>query len=255
MEVERLEYQGTLTSTPHAQFDVMPNPEATPARADRDWRLVRALRLREPTAADRLVATYGDRSYRLAVRITGNEQDAEEAVQDAFWSVVRKIDTFRGDSAFGSWVYRIVSNGAYEKIRRRPQAFVDISLDEVLPPFNEDGRHAGALRDWSSSLDDPAVQTELRGVLSSAVSELPAHYRAVMVLYDVEGLSMAEVADVLGITVPTAKTRAHRARLLLRKRLSTFMASAGASVEGVVREEYARGAGSTTRRPTSTSQR
>ena len=255
MEVEQLEYQGTLTSTPHAQFDVMPNPEATPARADRDWRLVRALRLREPTAADRLVATYGDRSYRLAVRITGNEQDAEEAVQDAFWSVVRKIDTFRGDSAFGSWVYRIVSNGAYEKIRRRPQAFVDISLDEVLPPFNEDGRHAGALRDWSSSLDDPAVQTELRGVLSSAVSELPAHYRAVMVLYDVEGLSMAEVADVLGITVPTAKTRAHRTRLLLRKRLSTFMASAGASVEGVVREEYARGAGSTTRRPTSTSQR
>ena len=121
---------------------------------------------------------------------------------------------------------RIVSNGAYEKIRRRPQAFVDISLDEVLPPFNEDGRHAGALRDWSSSLDDPAVQTELRGVLSSAVSELPAHYRAVMVLYDVEGLSMAEVADVLGITVPTAKTRAHRARLLLRKRLSAFMASA-----------------------------
>src|SRR5438128_3887112 len=102
MEVEQLEYQGTLTSTPHAQFDVMPNPEATPARADRDWRLVTALRLLEPTAADRLVATYGDRAYRLAVRITGNEQDAEEAVQDAFWSVVRKIDTFRGDSAFGS---------------------------------------------------------------------------------------------------------------------------------------------------------
>src|SRR5437899_10101557 len=233
MEVEQLEYQGTLTSTPHAQFDVMPNPEATPARADRDWRLVRALRLREPTAADRLVATYSDRAYRLAVRITGNEQDAEEAVQDAFWSVVRKIDTFRGDSAFGSWVYRIVSNGAYEKIRRRPQAFVDISLDvaldEVLPPFNEDGRHAGMLRDWSSSLDDPSVQTELRGVLSSAVSELPAHYRAVTVLYDVEGLSMAEVADALGITVGTAKTRAHRARLLLRKRLSTFMQIEGTS--------------------------
>src|SRR3989442_3198665 len=198
------------------------------------------------------VATCGDRSYRLAVRITGNEQDAEEAVQDAFWSVVRKIDTFRADSAFGSGLYRTVSTAAYEKIRRRPQAFVDISLDEVLPPFNEDGRHAGMLRDWSSSLDDPAVQTELRGVLSSAVSELPAHYRAVMVLYDVEGLSMAEVADALGITVPTAKTRVHRARLLLRKRLSTFMARAGASVEGVARGEYVRGACSTTRRPTST---
>jgi RNA polymerase sigma-70 factor (ECF subfamily) len=232
MEVEQLEYQRTLTSTPRAQLNVMPNPEVTPARADRDWRLVEALRLREPTAADRLVATYGDRAYRLAVRITGNEQDAEEAVQDAFWSVVRKIDTFRGDSAFGSWVYRIVSNAAYGKVRRRPQAFLEIPVDEVLPPFDEDGRHAGVLTDWSSSIDDPAVQTELRSVLSSAVSELPAHYRAVIVLHDVEGLSMAEVADALGITVPTAKTRAHRARLLLRKRLSMFMASAGASVEG-----------------------
>ena len=226
---KQFEYQAGLVATPHAQLDVPLDRQLIPAKGDRDWRLVEALRLREPTAADRLVATYGDRAYRLAVRITGNEQDAEEAVQDAFWSVVRKIDTFRGDSAFGSWVYRIVSNGAYEKIRRRPQAFVDISLDEVLPPFNEDGRHAGVLRDWSSSLDDPAVQTELRGVLSSAVSELPAHYRAVTVLYDVEGLSMAEVADALGITVGTAKTRAHRARLLLRKRLSTFMEIEGTS--------------------------
>jgi RNA polymerase sigma-70 factor (ECF subfamily) len=233
MKVEQLEYEGTLTATPHAQFDVVPDPEATPASADRDWRLVSALRLRKPTAADRLVATYGDRAYRLAVRITGSEQDAEEAVQDAFWSVVRKIDTFRGDSAFGSWVYRIVTNAAYETMRRRPQALVDISLDEVLPPFDEQGRHAGMLGDWSSRLDDPAVQTELRNVLSSAVSELPAHYRTVIVLHDVEGLSMAEVADALGITVPAVKTRAHRARLLLRKRLSTFMASAGASVEGV----------------------
>jgi len=242
MEVEQLEYQGTLTSTPRPHLDVMPNPEVTAARADRDWRLVEALRLSEPTAVERLVATYGDRAYRLAVRITDNGQDAEEAVQDAFWSVVRKIDTFRGDSAFGSWFYRIVSNAAYEKVRRRPQAFVEISLDEVLPPFHGDGPHAGMLTDWSSSIDDPAVQTELRALLSSAVSELPAHYRAVMVLRDVEGLSMAEVADALGITVPAAKTRAHRARLLLRKRLSTFMASAGAVealLERNTREERA----------------
>ena len=190
---------------------------------DRDAGLVEALRLGEPTAAERLVATYGDRAYRLAVRITGNGQDAEEAVQDAFWSVVRKIDTFRGDSAIGSWIYRIVANAAYGKIRRRPQASVEISLDEVLPTFHEDGRYAGVVADWTSSVDEPAVQGELRAVLSSAVSELPAHYRAVIVLHDVEGLSMAEVADALGITVTTAKTRAHRARLFLRKRLTEFM--------------------------------
>jgi len=207
-------------------------PELTlgdPRRSvDRHADLVEALRRQETGAIEALVALYGDRVYRLAVRITGNQHDAEEAVQDAFLNVVRKIDTFRGDSAFGSWVYRIVSNAAYEKVRRRPQAFLEIPVDEVLPPFDEDGRHAGVLTDWSSSLDDPAVQAELRAVLSSAVSELPAHYRAVTVLYDVEGLSMAEVADALGITVPAAKTRAHRARLWLRERLSLFMASAEA---------------------------
>jgi RNA polymerase sigma-70 factor (ECF subfamily) len=226
------------------------DPGTCPARIDRDWQLLNALRLREPAAAELLVATYGDRAYRLAIRITGNEQDAEEAVQDAFWSVVRKTDTFRGDSAFGSWIYRIVSNAAYQKIRRRRRAFVEIPLDEVLPAFDEHGLHAGVISDWSSDTDDPAVQTELRAVLSSAVSELPAHYRAALVLRDVEELSMAEIADALAISIPTAKSRVHRARLLLRKRLSMFMASAGTSVErararkpGVGRQLLSDGAG------------
>jgi len=92
------------------------------------------------------------------------------------------LKAFRCDSAFGTWVYRIISNTAYEKMRRRPRVFVDIPLDEVLPPFHEDGHHAGVISDCSSSINDPAVQTELRVVLSSAISEIPAHYRAAMVL-------------------------------------------------------------------------
>jgi RNA polymerase sigma-70 factor (ECF subfamily) len=210
-------------------------------RIDPDQKLLTALRQQESTAAEALIAAYGDRAYRLAVRITGNQHDAEEAVQDAFLSVVRKIDTFRGDSAFGSWVYRIISNAAYEKIRRRPRALVNISLDEALPPFDENGRHVGSISDWSSDVDDPAVQTELRAVLSSAVSELPAHYRAVIVLHDVEGLSMAEVAEILQIMVPTAKTRAHRGRLLLRQRLSMFMADTAGAIEESVQQECVSG--------------
>jgi len=188
---------------------------------DADHELLTALRQHESTAAEALITAYGDRAYRLAARITGNAEDAEEVVQDAILSVVRKIDTFRGESAFGSWFYRIVSNAAYG--RRRPQASIEIPLEEVLPAFDEHGRHASLFRDWSSSLDDPAVQRQLRDVLTSAIDALPPHYRAVIVLRDVEGLSTAEVADALGIAVPTAKTRAHRARLVLRKRLSTFM--------------------------------
>src|SRR2546428_9507132 len=197
---------------------------------DRDHALLEALRQGEPTAAEQLVTTYGDRAYRLAIRITGDRPDAEETVEDAFWSVVRKIDTFRGDSSLGSWIYRIVANAAYQKLRGRAHRRDEISLDEVLPLFHEDGRHAGPISDWSASIDDPAVQTELRATLDSAIGELPAHYRAVVVLHDVEGLSMAEVAGSLGITIATAKTRAHRARLFLRKRLAVFMSDATASI-------------------------
>ncbi|HVG37031.1 MAG TPA: sigma-70 family RNA polymerase sigma factor, partial [Thermoplasmata archaeon] len=200
------------------------DPQAPLARIDRDSQLVDALRVGEATAADLLVATYGDRAYRVAIGITRNVQDAEEAVQDSFWSVVRKIETFRGDSSFGSWIYRITANAAYQKLRSRARRRDEISLDEVLPSFHEDGRHAGPISDWSARIDDPTVQTELRAALDSAIGELPADYRAVIVLHDVEGLSMAEVAGSVGITVVTAKSRTHRARLFLRRRLAKFMA-------------------------------
>ena len=87
-----------------AVLEPEPSTVAHRPRADRDLDLLEALRLHEPTAAERLVTTYGERAYRLATSITGNKQDAEEVVQDAFWTVVRKIETFRGESAFGSWL-------------------------------------------------------------------------------------------------------------------------------------------------------
>src|SRR5947209_9233077 len=89
-----------------------PDQAAVPTGIDRDGQLVEALRRCEPAAAERLVATYGDRAYRLAIGITGTAEDAEEVVQDAFWTVIRKVDTFRGESAFGSWLYRVVANAA-----------------------------------------------------------------------------------------------------------------------------------------------
>ncbi len=183
-------------------LDVTPDPQVMPAKVDRDWTLVDALRRRDSTAAERLLETFGDRVYRLAMRITGNEQDAEEVVQDAFWSVLRHIDTFRGESLLGSWIYRITANTAYQKLRRAARRRDEISLARI---------------------DDPAIQSELRDVLASAIDELPANHRAVFVLHDVEGLSMAEVTDALGISLATAKTTAHRARLRLRKRLGMFL--------------------------------
>ena len=202
-------------------------------RADRDLDLLEALRLHEPTAAERLVTTYGERAYRLATSITGNEQDAEEVVQDAFWTVVRKIDMFRGESAFGSWLYRIVANAACQKLRSRQSRSRDLSLDEVLPAFDAQGRHVGPMADWSARVDDHSVQTELRMALTSAIDKLPADYRTPLLLRDVEGLSNLEIAEALGLSVPIVKSRVHRARLFLRKQLgdamTTFDATAATS--------------------------
>src|SRR5262249_39479354 len=160
---------------------------------------------------ERLVARYSDRAYRLAFRITGSQQDAEEAVQDAFWNVVRKIDTFRGESSLGSWIYRITANAAYENRRRVAHRRNEITRDEVLPRFDGDGLFAGPVGGWWRKLDAPGVEGGLGDVLASTFEELPPHYRAVIVLRDVEGLSMAKAAAALGIPVGTAKTRAHRA--------------------------------------------
>src|SRR3989441_10687233 len=198
-------------------------------RADRDLELLEALRLHEPTAAERLVTTYGERAYRLATSITGNKQDAEEVVQDAFWTVVRKIETFRGESAFGSWLYRIVANAAYQKLRGRQSRDRDLSLDEVLPSFDAQGRHVGQIADWSARVDDPSVQTELRLALTAAIDELPPVARTVLVLRDVEGLSDFEIAEALGLSVPIVKSRVHRARLFLRKQLGDAMTTLDAT--------------------------
>jgi RNA polymerase sigma-70 factor, ECF subfamily len=200
-------------------------PQAVAKRphTDRDHDLVEALRLREPNATETLVIRYGERAYRLARRITSNGQDAEEIVQDAFWTVIRKIDTFRGESAFGSWLYRIVANTAYQKLRRRPSRRHDLSLDEVLPLLDESGRHVAPVADWSPQVDDPSIQVELRTALTTAIDELPAAYRVVFVLRDVEGRSNREIAEVMGLNTAVVKTRVHRARLFLRKRLTDCM--------------------------------
>jgi RNA polymerase sigma-70 factor (ECF subfamily) len=191
---------------------------------DRDLDLLEALRRREPMAAERLVTRYGERAYRLACGITGNGPDAEEVVQDAFWTVVRRIETFRGDSAFGSWLYRFVANVAYQKLRGRRGAGRELSLDEVLPSFDECGRHVDPVADWSRRADDPAIRAEVRTALTSAIDELPPAYRTILVLRDIGGRSNLEIADALGLSLPVVRMRVHRARLFLRKRLEHSLA-------------------------------
>ena len=114
---------------------------------DVDAGLVEALRREEPDAAEQLVERFGDRVYRLAMRITGSNEDAEEAAQDALWTAARKIQMFKGESAFGSWIYRITANAAYQKLRTRRQKASEIAhrrraahARRRRPPLRADGR-------------------------------------------------------------------------------------------------------------------
>lgn len=202
------------------ETSVAPRENKVWCRPDHEEPLVGALRRRDPTAAEELVATFHGRAYRLAIRITRSASDAEEVVQDAFWSVIRNIDTFRGDSTFGSWLYRIVSNAAFRKLRRRRSRRFEITMDEVLPVFSADGRHARTVVDWSAAVHDPARDTEVRLAITAAIAELPDHYRVTLLLRDVEGCSLKQIAEALGISVENAKARLHRARLFVRKLLT-----------------------------------
>ena len=192
-------------------------------KTDSDAALVEALRREDPEAPEQLVETFGDRVYRLALRITGSNEDAEEAAQDALWTAARKIGTFKGESAFGSWLYRIAANAAYQKLRARKAKSREIGMDDVLPTLDDDGRHFEPMADWSDRVDEQALQGELRRVLSDAIDGLPPDYRTALVLHDVEGLSNPDIAETLGISLPAVKSRVHRSRLFVRKQLADYM--------------------------------
>ena len=198
----------------------------TRPKIDRDAALLEALRAESPEAPEMLVDTYGDRVYRLTYRITGSNEDAEEATQDALWTAARKIDTFKGESQFGSWLYRIAANAAYQKLRSRRAKAQEIALDDVLPSFDSDGVHFEPMDDWSPRVDDNAVNGELREVLEKAIAELPPDYRTALVMHDVEGMPNPDIAETLGISLPAVKSRVHRSRLFVRKRLAGYLQSA-----------------------------
>jgi RNA polymerase sigma-70 factor (ECF subfamily) len=195
-------------------------------RVDADAELVEALRRDDPDAPEQLVERFGDRVYRLAMRITGSNEDAEEAAQDALWTAARKIHTFKGESAFGSWLYRIAANAAYQKLRARRTKSKEISLEDVLPALDDDGRHFEPMADWSSRVDEQMLNGELREALQRAIDELPPDYRTALVMHDVEGLSNPDIAETLGISLPAVKSRVHRSRLFVRKQLADYVAAA-----------------------------
>ncbi len=219
-----MNFSGSVVERTHQKPGVVEQPPRFPRKSiDPDAALVAQLRRGDAGAAEALVAAYGSRVYRMALRITGNAADAEEVVQDALWTASRKIDTFRGAAAFGSWVYRITANAAYQKLRGRRSRRHEVSWGDVAPSFDDRGQHMKVPVDWSRRLTDPAIEGELKTVLGGTIDELPADYRTAFLLHDVEGLSNPEIAETLQVKLGTIKSRVQRARLFLRKRLADYV--------------------------------
>ncbi len=189
--------------------------------SESDQELVERLKTGEEAAFEALLARYQVKVYRLAMSFTRNPEDAEEVLQDVFLTVYRKIGSFDGRSAFGTWLYRIAVNAALMKLRGRGP--IQESLEEYLPQFTEDGRHTRMVVDWTPGPEEQLLRQERTLVVREAIEALPPDYKAVLVLRDLEGLSNGEVAEIMDTSVLAVKARLHRARLVLRGKLERYM--------------------------------
>ncbi|MBA4063791.1 MAG: RNA polymerase subunit sigma-24 [Isosphaera sp.] len=161
---------------------------------------------------------YAPRIYNLARRMLGNDADAEDVTQDVLLQVVRKLDTFRGDSQLGTWLHRVTVNAALahrEKRANRQKREAGEADDDLA----SDGP-GGAVRRWDVAPDEPVLAAERAGIIEAAINALPEPFRDVYVLADVEQLPNAEIGEMLGLSVPAVKSRLHRARLRMREALA-----------------------------------
>lgn len=184
-----------------------------------DTVLVEQVKKGSMDAFEEIISRYEAKVYNLALRFTRNQEDAEEVLQDVFSTIYQKIQGFKGQSAFSSWLYRIIVNAAFMKLRKRKQQHT-IALEDLSPTARQHCMdRESAIKDRS---DHMAINSELREKLEAAINRLPGQYRAVFVLRDVDGLSNQEVSKILDLSIPAVKSRLHRSRLMLRKRLQRY---------------------------------
>ena len=193
--------------------------------ADEESVLVERLKAGEQQALETVFARHSPKLYRLALRIVDNVPDAEEIIQDVFWTVYRKAESFRGQSRFSTWLYRLTINAAVGMIRRRKKDG-GAPYDDFLPKFKNDGRHLlHPVVDWSNMPDVQYENRELRESLMKALEQLKPFDKTLVILSDLEGLAHKEIAAALRVTVSTVKSRLHRAHLFLRGKLAAHLGS------------------------------
>ena len=178
-----------------------------------------ALRAGDRAEFARLVDTYYTVIYRLAIKILGNSQDAEDVLQETFIKAYKHLSGFNGRSKISTWLYRIATNEALMLIRRQKPG--SVSIDE--PVENTDAEQEPLqIEDWCCLPEKELLSSEAQVYLDKAIEKLPASLRVVFVLRDIQGLSTLETAEVLDLSETAVKTRLSRARLRLREDLTSY---------------------------------
>jgi RNA polymerase sigma-70 factor, ECF subfamily len=193
--------------------------KATETAVSDELALVQAAKQGDVGAFEQLVKRYDRNIFRIAQHITQNREDAEDVVQDAFLKAYENLDQFQGNSKFYTWLVRIAVNESLMKLRRRKTSKT-VSMDEDVE--TEEGSMPREFADWSPNPEQQYGQSELSEILRKTIQGLPASFRTVFVLRDVEGLSTEETAEMLDLSIPAVKSRLLRARLQLRERLNKY---------------------------------
>lgn len=187
-----------------------------------ETKLLELLRAGDPGAFRTLVELNSANVYNVALKLLGDEQEAEDVLQETFLNAFEAIPRFEGRSSLATWLYRIAYNAGLMRLRKRKQ-MTTFSLDEMSAAEDEPGKALSLLLvDWSAMPDEQLLTAEARQEMDRAIADLPEPLRAAFILRDIHGLSGAETAEVLGISVQAVKNRLHRARLQLRDRLSAY---------------------------------
>jgi RNA polymerase sigma-70 factor (ECF subfamily) len=172
-------------------------------------------------AFEACVRTYGGRLLVVARRILGHEEDARDAVQDAFLSAFKGIGQFKGESQLGTWLHKIAVNAALGRLRRR-QRRPEQSIEALLPHFGEGEHQIDPPVPWKATPETTRQKQETRELVQRCIDRLPESYRIVLLLRDIEGLATEEAARTLGTSAVVVKTRLHRARQALRSLLDPY---------------------------------
>ena len=170
-------------------------------------------------AFEELISRYQSKVYNLGLRFTKNTEDAEEVLNDVYTTLYRKLKNFEGKAAFSSWIYRIIVNASFMKLRKNKQT-PTVSVEDLSPAVRVscfEGDTSAASR-----TDNMSSKREMQLVIQAAISKLPEEYRSVFILRDVDGLSNEETSESLNISVAAVKSRLHRSRLMLRKKLQVY---------------------------------